>query len=215
MRSCCSEAMGTAMLSSSAVRQDGRSASLTAPNGSAQRTLLLLALGSMSATLLGSVEMHGTGTALGDPTEAGALAQAHGGYTRKTPLVAGTAKASGRVEAVVVVLEGPDDAVSGWLTRLRSEYVDVDGRGAKCKERKSTVMCRREMAADSSAQHDMLVGWEASVYEEEGTMETALASLDLLHVGSGSTRWGGAAGAPGSRARPHRGSRGRSTAQPR
>ena len=106
---------------------------------------------------------------------------------------AGTTKASGRVEAIVVVLEGPDDAVSGWLTRLRSEYVDVDGRGTKCKERKSTVMCRREMT-DSAAAATRLVGWEASMYEEEGTMETALANLDLLHVGIGSTRWGGAAG---------------------
>lgn len=107
---------------------------------------------------------------------------------------AASGKASGRVEAVVVVLEGPDDAVSGWLTRLRSEYVDVDGRGAKCKERKSTVMCRRE-AADSSEAAVRLIGWEATAYEEEGTMETALANMDLLHVGLGSTRWGGAGGA--------------------
>ncbi len=106
---------------------------------------------------------------------------------------AGTTKASGRVEGVVVVLEGPDDAVSGWLTRLRSEYVDVDGRGGKCKERKSTVMCRREVV-DSAPPTARLIGWEASVYEEEGTMETALANMDLLHVGLGSTRWGGTAG---------------------
>ncbi len=106
---------------------------------------------------------------------------------------AGTAKASGRVEAVLVVLEGPDDAVGGWLTRLRSEYVDVDGRGGKCKERKSTVMCRREVS-NSAPATARLTGWEASVYEEEGTMETALANMDLLHVGLGSTRWGGAAG---------------------
>ena len=39
-------------LSGSAVRQDGRSASLTAPNGSAQRTLLLLALGRAALALL-------------------------------------------------------------------------------------------------------------------------------------------------------------------
>ncbi|MEC8038989.1 MAG: hypothetical protein VX152_11955, partial [Pseudomonadota bacterium] len=60
----------------SAVRQDGRSASLTAPNGSAQRVLLLSALGRAGAVSeeAGCIEMHGTGTALGDPTEAGALA---------------------------------------------------------------------------------------------------------------------------------------------
>ena len=62
-----------------AVRQDGRSASLTAPNGSAQRALLLACsalAGIASPQALGAVEAHGTGTALGDPTEAGALASA-------------------------------------------------------------------------------------------------------------------------------------------
>ena len=81
-------------LSSSAVRQDGRSASLTAPNGSAQRTLLLAALGraALAAAEVQSAEAHGTGTALGDPTEAGSLAAVHSG--RGSPLAVGTAKAS-------------------------------------------------------------------------------------------------------------------------
>ena len=55
-----------------AVRQDGRSASLTAPNGSAQQQLLRVAGGSSSERVV-AVEAHGTGTALGDPIEVGAL----------------------------------------------------------------------------------------------------------------------------------------------
>ena len=54
-----------------AVRQDGRGASLTAPNGHAQQGLLLAAIAD-PALLRGSVvaiEAHGTGTALGDPIE--------------------------------------------------------------------------------------------------------------------------------------------------
>ncbi|KAH8093681.1 delta-3,5-delta-2,4-dienoyl-CoA isomerase [Aureococcus anophagefferens] len=58
------EACGVAS-PSSAVQQDGPSASLTAPNGSSQRRLLLAA-GSPGDT---GVEAHGTGTALGDPIE--------------------------------------------------------------------------------------------------------------------------------------------------
>ena len=56
----------------SAIRQDGRSASLTAPNGSAQRRLLLAALGraALAPAEVGCTEAHGTGTALGDPVEA-------------------------------------------------------------------------------------------------------------------------------------------------
>ena len=62
-------------LHGSAVRQDGRSASLTAPNGSAQRSLLLVALcrSVLAGRDVGTIEAHGTGTALGDPTEAAAL----------------------------------------------------------------------------------------------------------------------------------------------
>ena len=58
-----------------AVRQDGKSASLTAPNGQAQQTLLRDTLGAAGSTLgeQQRVETHGTGTALGDPVEVGAL----------------------------------------------------------------------------------------------------------------------------------------------
>eukprot|EP00967_Tisochrysis_lutea_P079732 scaffold109212_cov37-Tisochrysis_lutea.AAC.1 len=65
-------------LCSSVVRQDGRSASLTAPNGSAQKALLLSTLHKAGGTSadVGTIEAHGTGTSLGDPTESGALALA-------------------------------------------------------------------------------------------------------------------------------------------
>ena len=58
-----------------AVRSDGRSASLTAPNGQAQQSLLRAALAkaATSAESLAVAEAHGTGTALGDPIEAGSL----------------------------------------------------------------------------------------------------------------------------------------------
>jgi polyketide synthase PksN len=60
-----------ASLCATAVRQDGRSASLTAPNGSAQRLLLkrTSSAAGLRAGDLAMLEAHGTGTALGDPTE--------------------------------------------------------------------------------------------------------------------------------------------------
>ncbi|KAK7241742.1 hypothetical protein SO694_00152033 [Aureococcus anophagefferens] len=59
---------GTVANAGSAIRQDGPSASMTAPNGSSQRRLLLAA-GAAADT---GLEAHGTGTALGDPIEVGA-----------------------------------------------------------------------------------------------------------------------------------------------
>ena len=59
-----------------AVRSDGRSANLTAPNGSSQMVLLQSALHAAGAQNVSLIEAHGTGTALGDPTEARALTRA-------------------------------------------------------------------------------------------------------------------------------------------
>ena len=58
----------------SAVNQDGRSSSLTAPSGPAQQVVLRDALHAAEITAgdIGGLEMHGTGTALGDPIEVGA-----------------------------------------------------------------------------------------------------------------------------------------------
>ena len=65
------------LVAGSAVRQDGRSASLTAPNGAAQKVLLGTALyvAGVGIEQLRYVETHGTGTALGDPTEMRAIAE--------------------------------------------------------------------------------------------------------------------------------------------
>ena len=64
-----------AVLRGRSVKHDGRSASLTAPNGAAQQTLIEQALhvGNVEAHTITMLEAHGTGTALGDPTEVGSL----------------------------------------------------------------------------------------------------------------------------------------------
>ena len=64
----------TILLLGSAVNQDGRSSSLTAPNGPAQQAVVRAALAAAEAPewSVGGVQLHGTGTALGDPIEVGA-----------------------------------------------------------------------------------------------------------------------------------------------
>ena len=61
-----------------AVQCDGPSASLTAPNGSAQRRLIdsVRLCDHKSAGLTTPLEAHGTGTSLGDPIEVGATISA-------------------------------------------------------------------------------------------------------------------------------------------
>ncbi|MDI1477096.1 type I polyketide synthase [Polyangium sp. y55x31] len=64
----------------SAINQDGRSTGLTAPNVLSQQALLRQALESarLRADDIGYIEMHGTGTPLGDPIEADALREVFG-----------------------------------------------------------------------------------------------------------------------------------------
>ena len=79
-----------------AIRQDGRSASLTAPNGQAQQGVLGAALadGGVAAMRVVMLEAHGTGTALGDPIEAGSMAATLLSLDRGDALVAGSLKAN-------------------------------------------------------------------------------------------------------------------------
>ncbi len=67
-------ALHSGSLVASAVNQDGRSSSLTAPNGPSQQRAIRSALraAGMDPSALDGLEMHGTGTSLGDPIEVGA-----------------------------------------------------------------------------------------------------------------------------------------------
>ena len=90
-----------AVVRGSAINHDGRSSGLTVPNGLAQAELLQAALNRsrVSAEKVSYVEIHGTGTALGDPIEAEALTQVFGA-ARETPLVLGSVKTNiGHLEA--------------------------------------------------------------------------------------------------------------------
>lgn len=86
------------IVSGACVNQDGRSSSLTAPNGPAQQCVVRGALG--LAPPLSTIAMHGTGTPLGDPLEVGALVAVCGGAGAPLALTAPkTAAAHGETAA--------------------------------------------------------------------------------------------------------------------
>jgi pimaricinolide synthase PimS1 len=97
-----------ALVRGSAVNQDGRSQGLTAPNGPSQQRVIRAAL---SASGVGPddidvIEAHGTGTSLGDPIEAGALAAVFGSTrSDERPLWLGSSKSNlGHTQAAAGVL---------------------------------------------------------------------------------------------------------------
>jgi len=86
-----------AMLVGTAMNQDGRSASLTAPNGVSQQECIRLSLreAGIRALDIQIQELHGTGTPLGDPIEVGALRNTmmeENGIIRPTPLIKTSSK---------------------------------------------------------------------------------------------------------------------------
>ncbi|WP_406182070.1 type I polyketide synthase [Streptomyces canus] len=99
-----------AVIKGSGVNQDGRTNGLTAPSGRAQTELIVRSLrqaGVTAAKALGYVELHGTGTPLGDPVEARALGAALNQVVGedRPPLPVGSIKANiGHLEAAAGVL---------------------------------------------------------------------------------------------------------------
>ncbi|TPX07291.1 uncharacterized protein E0L32_010788 [Thyridium curvatum] len=104
-----------AVIRGSAVNHDGRSATLTAPNGLAQQRLICRALAAskIRPSDIDYIEAHGTATQLGDPIEGTALAEVFGPTrAHEKPLRIGAAKsnightqaASGLVGLMKVVL---------------------------------------------------------------------------------------------------------------
>jgi len=83
-----------AIYRSSACGQDGRSASLTAPNGPAQEEMIRKAINEAKMTPPESTvwECHGTGTSLGDPIEVGAVRKVQVKMARQEPLMIGSNK---------------------------------------------------------------------------------------------------------------------------
>ncbi|MFD5778907.1 type I polyketide synthase [Streptomyces sp. NPDC126933] len=84
-----------AVIRGSAVRQDGESAALMAPNGKAQALLMRAALknAGLTAADIQYVEAHGTGTALGDPIEISGITEVFSGsHSAQNPVIVGSVK---------------------------------------------------------------------------------------------------------------------------
>ncbi|MDI3287044.1 beta-ketoacyl synthase N-terminal-like domain-containing protein [Polyangium sp. 15x6] len=92
-----------AQIVGSAVNQDGRSSGLTVPSSAAQEDVIrkALARARRQPVDIDFIETHGTGTSLGDPIEASALAAVFGGpRPAGRPLVLGSVKTNlGHTEA--------------------------------------------------------------------------------------------------------------------
>jgi 8-amino-7-oxononanoate synthase len=83
-----------AVIKGSAANQDGASSGLTVPNGSAQEKVIRQALDSaqVKPDSIDYIEVHGTGTKLGDPIEVHALGETYANRDKTRPLIISTVK---------------------------------------------------------------------------------------------------------------------------
>jgi NADPH:quinone reductase-like Zn-dependent oxidoreductase/3-oxoacyl-(acyl-carrier-protein) synthase/acyl carrier protein len=123
-----------ALLCGTAVNQDGRSSSLTAPNGPAQQEVARTALqmAGLKSSDVSHLQIHGTGTPLGDPIEMGAanavlvdIAASRGSGTgRLIPMAASTAKSwIGHTEAAAGVMGLIQAAVGASHTTTLGKFL--------------------------------------------------------------------------------------------
>lgn len=108
-----------AVVCGTALNQDGRSSSLTAPNGLSQQAVIRSALRAADRSIadVASLQTHGTGTALGDPIELGSLFAVAGAAVKES---------AGRVGKVTIAIQasksllGHAEPAAGGLALLHA-----------------------------------------------------------------------------------------------
>jgi len=129
------------MICGTCMNQDGRSASMTAPHGPSQQECIRASQKEANISPFDThiQELHGTGTALGDPIEVGALRatmMTWKGVTRDRPIIKSSAKsnmghaelAAGIVGIIKCVLMGLSaNAAPNLHLRLLNPHIDYAG----------------------------------------------------------------------------------------
>lgn len=132
-----------AVFQGSAVNQDGRSSSLTAPNGPSQQAAVRQALqaSAMEPHQMTALQLHGTGTPLGDPIELGAAQAVLMGNTRREqPITIAAAKSwIGHTEAASGVL-GLLQAALGLQQLIAPGELHALSESCSCRYCRSSVL---------------------------------------------------------------------------
>eukprot|EP00959_Pyramimonas_sp_CCMP1952_P334804 7011041-Pyramimonas_sp.AAC.1 len=173
--------------------QDGRSSALTAPNGPAQQAAVSAAMrrAGLAPSLVSLLQLHGTGTALGDPIEVGAAAAVlltkrsvpasdlDGANSSSRPLVLAALKASaGHTEAgagafaLAHTLAAWSKQFAPRLTQLRA----LSGHVAAALTSSHADPCARATSMPRTALAANTVGTNADGFQGTATTVVSLSA---------------------------------------
>nr|AFW98415.1 type I polyketide synthase [Heterocapsa triquetra] len=146
---------GLCCLAGSQTNQDGRSASLTAPNGPAQEKCIAAVLKEvgLTPTEVDCIECHGTGTSLGGPIEVGSFKKVMSVTPRVEPLVTGAHKSNmahgeggaglcGFFKCCTMVMHC--QAAANCHLKTKNPHLDIDG--FPCQILSEVVVMREDSA---------------------------------------------------------------------
>jgi hypothetical protein len=94
-----------------------------------------------------------------------------------------------RVRGVLLLAVAPAATISAFLQRLRTEHVDVDSRGRSCRERQSTVLCRRPAPQSGDAIGPGIRSpWSATAYSSPRELAELLERCGCAGMWTGGPR---------------------------
>merc|ERR1712146_517802 len=101
----------------------------------------------------------------------------------------------------VLLVGNSSDSIKSFLSQLRTELVDINAKGKKCKERNAKLLGQHSSqllstdrkitspSTSSSSSDNQLVGFSGfeveTSYKDENELESQLDSYNLLHFGVG------------------------------
>ena len=179
---------GDTQVSGTAVNQDGRTSSLTAPNGPSQTRVIMSALtcAAVQPTAVCALEMHGTGTSLGDPIEIGGamciLKSAEHVEVHAMKSRMGHSECAAGMGGLICTLRGLESRINPSIMHLQSLNVHVYEAMSLQGAHESSAGMSRSMAASSKyAQHQAACGGTSSFAFQGTNAHAILSSLSHLH----------------------------------
>ena len=173
-------------ITGSCVNQDGRSSSLTAPNGPSQTLVVSGAMESArsNTSTVSIYGLHGTGTALGDPIEIGALSSIWG-HNQSVQYLSGSKSTYGHAEPASGMI-GMEQAtvclqnhLTGIMSHLRNMNPHVSINLSQASAAKRIHVSRQTGPLIFSVKHTNLLRHGLSAFAFQGTNSHVIFSSSV------------------------------------